>query len=113
MQTKRKNTLTSRIETLIKTVTKSKAHFVQTSTITKLFIKWIKVQILLVQILGFKCKNLQLSSISSIFSWNLSHSRGVLVMTAGQFYSTKPELRFCAGSIPVHGVSKVCHGEDL
>ena len=110
MQTKRKNTLTSRIETLIKTVTKSKAHFVQTSTITKLF---IKVQILLVQILGFKCKNLQLSSISSIFSWNLSHSRGVLVMTAGQFYSTKPELRFCAGSIPVQGVSKVCHGEDL
>ena len=110
MQTKRKNTLTSRIETLIKTVTKSKAHFVQTSTITKLF---IKVQILLVQILGFKCKNLQLSSISSIFSWNLSHSRGVLVMTVGQFYSTKPELRFCAGSIPVHGVSKVCLGEDL
>ena len=28
-------------------------------------------------------------------------------------YSTKPELRFCAGSNPVHGVLEIHDGEDL
>ena len=28
-------------------------------------------------------------------------------------HSTKPEIRFCAGSNPAHGVSEVPDGEDL
>ena len=33
--------------------------------------------------------------------------RGVVVLTTAQLHSTKPELRFCAASNPVHD------GEDL
>ena len=39
--------------------------------------------------------------------------RGVVVMTAAQLHSTKPELRFCAGSNPACGVLEIRDGEDL
>ena len=40
-------------------------------------------------------------------------SRGVVVITTAQLHSTKPELRFYAGSVPAHGVSEIRDGEDL
>ena len=39
--------------------------------------------------------------------------RGVVVITTAQLHSTKPELRFCAGSNPARGVLEICDGEDL
>ena len=39
--------------------------------------------------------------------------RGVVVMATAQLHSTKPELRFCAGSNPACGVSEIRDGEDL
>ena len=39
--------------------------------------------------------------------------RGVVVITAAQLHSTKPELRFCTGSNPARGVSMIDDGEDL
>ena len=39
--------------------------------------------------------------------------RGVVVITTAQLQSTKPELRFCAGSNPAPGVSEIRDGEDL
>ena len=39
--------------------------------------------------------------------------RGVVVITTAQLPSTKPELRFCAGSNPARGVSEIRDGEDL
>ena len=45
----------------------------------------------------------------SILLWR----RGVVVITTAQLHSTKPELRFCTGSNPVHGVSKIRDSEDL
>ena len=36
-----------------------------------------------------------------------------MVMTTGQPHSTKPELMFCAGSNPAHGVTDIRDGEDL
>ena len=39
--------------------------------------------------------------------------RGVVVIITAQLHSTKPELRFCAGSNPAHGVSEIRDGEDL
>ena len=44
-----------------------------------------------------------------IFMW----LRGVAVITTAQLHSTKPELRFCAGSNPIRGVSEIRDGEDL
>ena len=38
---------------------------------------------------------------------------GVVVITTTQLHSTKPELRFCAGSNPARGVSEIRGGEDL
>ena len=38
---------------------------------------------------------------------------GVVVITAAQLHSTKPELRFCTGSNPACGVSEIHDGEDL
>ena len=38
---------------------------------------------------------------------------GVVVITTVQLHSTKPELRFCTGSNPAHGLSEICDGEDL
>ena len=37
----------------------------------------------------------------------------VVVIATAQPHSTKPELRFCAGSNPAHGVSEIHNGEDL
>ena len=39
--------------------------------------------------------------------------RGVVVITAAQLHSTKPELRFYEGSSPARSVSEICDGEDL
>ena len=39
--------------------------------------------------------------------------RGVVVITTAYFHSTKPELRFCAGSNPARGMSEIHDGEDL
>ena len=36
-----------------------------------------------------------------------------MVITTAHFYSTKPELRFCAGLNPVHGNLQIHDGEDL
>ena len=38
---------------------------------------------------------------------------GVVGITTAQLHSTKPELRFCAGSNPARGVSEIRDGEDL
>ena len=38
---------------------------------------------------------------------------GVVVITTAKLYSTKPELRLCAGSNPAYGVSEIRDGEDL
>ena len=38
---------------------------------------------------------------------------GVVAITAAELDSTKPELRFCAGSSPARGVSEIRDGEDL
>ena len=39
--------------------------------------------------------------------------RGVVVTTTAQVHSSKPELRFCAGSSPVHGEWEIRDGEHL
>ena len=38
---------------------------------------------------------------------------GVVVITTAQLHPTQPELRFCAGSNPVCGMSEIRNGEDL
>ena len=38
---------------------------------------------------------------------------GVVVITTAQLLSTKPELRFCAGSYPAGGMPGIQDGEDL
>ena len=38
---------------------------------------------------------------------------GVVDIATAQLHSTKPELKFCAGSNPAHGVSEIRDGEDL
>ena len=45
---------------------------------------------------------------------NLLHSStSVVVITTAQLHSTRPDLRFCTGSNPAHGISEICDGEDL
>ena len=44
---------------------------------------------------------------------NSKWNRGVMVVTTAQLHSTKPELKFCAGSNPARGVSEIRDGEDL
>ena len=39
--------------------------------------------------------------------------RGAVVITTAQIHSTKPKLKFCAGSNPVRGVSEIRDSEDL
>ena len=39
--------------------------------------------------------------------------RGVVVIATAQLHSTKPELRFCAGSNPARGGLEIRDGEDL
>ena len=41
------------------------------------------------------------------------HLSKEMVITTAQLHSTKPELRFCAGSNPARGVSEICDCEDL
>ena len=50
-----------------------------------------------------------LQSLFFSFLW----CRGVVVITATQLDSTKPELRFCAGSNPACGVPEIRDAEDL
>ena len=38
---------------------------------------------------------------------------GVVVITTAQLYSTKPEVRFCAGSNPACSMSEIWDGEYL
>ena len=38
---------------------------------------------------------------------------GAVIITTAQLHSSKPELRFYAGSNPAHGVSEISNGEDL
>ena len=52
----------------------------------------------------------------SKYGWGMPlihFSCGVAVITTAQLHSSKPELRLCAGSNPVHGVSEIRDGEDL
>ena len=42
-----------------------------------------------------------------------SWRRGVVVITAAQFNSSKPEIRLCTGLNPARGVSEIRDGEDL
>ena len=44
-----------------------------------------------------------------MFLWH----HGVAVVTMAQLHSTKPELRFCAGSNSAHYMSEICDGENL
>ena len=44
---------------------------------------------------------------------DLYSSCGVVVINTAQLHSTKPELRFCAGSNPARGMSEIRDGEDL
>ena len=46
-----------------------------------------------------------------VVAWCLAP--GVVVITTAQLHSTKPELRFCAGSNPACGASEIRNGEDL
>ena len=39
--------------------------------------------------------------------------RGEVFITTAQLHSTKPKLRFCAGSYSFHSVSEIRDGEDL
>ena len=52
-----------------------------------------------------------ISHYSSIL--NSNWHRGVVVITTAKLHSSKPELRFCAGSNPARGVSEIRDGEDL
>ena len=56
-----------------------------------------------------KLLNLLIIIINNIAMWR----HGVVVITTAQLHSTKPELRFCAGSNPACGVSEIRDGEDL
>ena len=38
---------------------------------------------------------------------------GVVVISTVQLHSSKPELRFCAGSYPARGTSEIGNGQDL
>ena len=59
---------------------------------------------------------LQRYTTSLIFLKNVKQClwrRGVVIITTAQFYSTKPELRLCAGSNPAVRVSEIRDGEDI
>ena len=53
------------------------------------------------------------SIISCIWTEYRDLRHGVVVITTEQLHSTKPQLRFCAGSNPAHGVLEIPNGEDL
>ena len=62
-------------------------------------------------LLPFELLNLMEETISG--KTKTMHRRGVMVITTAQLHSTKPELRFCAGSNLACGVSEIRDGEDL
>ena len=45
--------------------------------------------------------------------WASLWHHGVVLITTAQLHSTKPELRFCAGSNPAHSVWEIRNGDDL
>ena len=58
------------------------------------------------------CYHIVVSAVSiskSLIYWR----RGVVVITTAQLHSTKPELRFCAGSSPARAVTEIHDGKDL
>ena len=50
---------------------------------------------------------------SSLYIYIYLWRRGAVVITTAQLHSTKPGLKFCAGSNPACGVSEIRDGEDL
>ena len=70
-------------------------------------IKTAQVSYLLVMIILFN------NSLQNRECLKKIYRHGVVVITIAQLHSTKPELRFCAGSNPAHGVSEIRDGEDL
>ena len=52
-------------------------------------------------------------SVMALWCSGYQWRRGVVVITTVQLYSTKPEIRFCAGSNPARGLSEIRDGEDL
>ena len=48
-----------------------------------------------------------------VITWHHQWNHSVVVITIAQLHSTKPELRFCAGSNPARSVSEIRDGEDL
>ena len=68
--------------------------------VTNFFPKFLKIMVLSSQL--FVCQ-----------LWVIMLSRGVVVITTAQLYSTKPELRSCAGSNPARSVSEMRDGENL
>ena len=59
------------------------------------------------------CIKLQAWISATLLKRNSMWRRGEVVITTAQLHSTKPELRFCAGSNPARGVSEIRDGEDL
>ena len=39
--------------------------------------------------------------------------RGVVIIATAQLHSTKPDLGFCTGSDPAHGMLEIRDGDDL
>ena len=56
---------------------------------------------------------LVVDQLSVLYLLSKKWRRGVVVITNAWLHSTKPELRFCAGSNPVCSVSEIRDGEDL
>ena len=67
------------------------------------------------QMMIFCCMNHQKRNLTpeSIGVSPFVYRHSVVVITTAQLHSTKPELRFCAGSNPACGVSEIQDGEDL
>ena len=67
------------------------------------------------QMMIFCCMNHQKRNLTpeSIGVSPVVYRHSVVVITTAQLHSTKPELRFCAGSNPACGVSEIQDGEDL
>ena len=55
-------------------------------------------------------KNFTKSSLVEVFTRTF---HGVVIITAAQRHSTKPEFRFAAGLNPARGVPGIRDGEDL
>ena len=63
---------------------------------------------------GIPCGTLCTGSIlRNILGYYLNYRCGVVVISTAQLHSTKPELRFCAGSNLARGVLEICDGQNL